>query len=145
MPEAMPDGTVFFRHDADEVDTDPLIRDAMPPDVEHHTSFEDTSLIRRECIEWMRVRLIETVAYFHEYRDSPIPCDDIYLTALDRIVHLDDLISLALEVFSSDLLSSISDGATRWSWYSHREVKGEFSQSEKIVSIPLVGRSPPGG
>lgn len=125
MPEAMPDGTVFFRHDADKVDADIFIRDAVFPHVEHHTSLEYSPLIRRECIEWMCVRFIETIAHLDEYRDHSITCDDIYLTALDRIVHLDDLISLALEVFSSNLLSSISDGATRWYWYSHREVKGE--------------------
>lgn len=105
MPETVPYGTVFFWHEADEVNPYHRFIESLFHHIVHDTSFHDASFRHAESIEWMSVGFIESIAYLDEYGDLSITSDNIDLSSLDRIVHFDDLISLSLEILASDFFA----------------------------------------
>lgn len=113
MPETVPDGAVFFWHEADEVDPYHRLIESFFHHIVHHTSLEYSSFCHSKCIEWMGMRLVEPVAYLDEYGDLSISCDNIDLTSLDRIVHLEDLVFFSLEILPSNFFARVASSSTR--------------------------------
>ena len=113
MPETVPDGTVFFWHEADEVDPYHRFIESLFHHIVHDTSLQYSSFHRSECIEWMSVGFIESIAYLDEYGDLSIASDNIDLSSLDRIVHLYDIISLSLEILPSNFFARVASRSTR--------------------------------
>ena len=94
----------------------------MLHEIVHDRALHRSTLRVGECVEWMSVRLIVTVSYFDEDGSISLSSYDIDLSSLDRIVRIDDLISLLLEIAQSSELSLIAYSTTRFlRSFCHRE------------------------
>ncbi len=113
MPKTVPYSTVFFRHEADEVDSRFIDAQIVLHEIVHNRTLHRLPLHRSESIKWMTMRFIESIAYLDKYIYIIFFYDDIDLSSLDRIVRIDDSISFLLEITDSGELSLISCGTTR--------------------------------
>ena len=111
MPETVPDGTVFSWHDTNEVDANLIFCNMMLHEIGENTTLHHSTFRIRECIEGMCVRLIEAISNLDKNREPSLFRNNIDLSSLDRIVHLDDLISLLFEIPSGNPFPIISCGA----------------------------------
>lgn len=120
MPETVPDARVFSWHDTDEVDTNLIFSNMMFHEIGEDTALHHATFRIRERIEGMGMRLIKAVAYLDKNIEPFLFRDNIDFSSLDRIVHLDYLISLLLEISAGNLLPCISDGTSGWRlFFSH--------------------------
>ena len=120
MPDSM--SSRRTRHETDEVDSDRLLGKRVLHEIVHDRALHRSTLRIGECVEWMSMRLIVTIAYFDEDSGIPFSCYDIDLSSLDHIVRIDDLISLLLEIAQSSELSLITYSTTRFlRSFCHRE------------------------
>ena len=112
MPDSMSSGRT--RHETDEVDSDRLLGKRVLHEIVHDRALHGSTLRIGECVEWMSMRLIVTVAYLDEDGDIPLFCYDIDLSSSDLVVRLYDQISLLFEVADRGELSLIAYSTTRW-------------------------------
>lgn len=100
-------------HDPNKIDPHHIRVDFVFMYVHEGGSLQCPSLHHTEGIERMPMGLISTIAYLYKYKKIAISCNNVDLSSLDLIIAIYYLESLLTEISYCDILSGISDGASR--------------------------------
>lgn len=128
-----------LRHDPYKIDPHHIRVDFIFVRIHESSPLECSSLHHTECIEWVSMWLISTIAHLYKYKKIAISCDNIDLSSLDLIIPLEYLESLLTEISCCDIFSGISDGTTgrsSWSHSFHIDTECTFLKKYQKLLLP---------
>ena len=122
MPKTVPSSAVFFRHNPYKIYTHCVWINPMLLGIKKCCTAKGSPLCDAKSIEWMPMKIINSVSNFDNNRPPSITRDDIYFSSFYLIVPRDDEISGIDEVPTGDILSRITDRSSRSSYTSFHKI-----------------------
>lgn len=113
MPQTVPNGTVFFRHNPDKIISNIIRMNTEFFSVKWWCSKECPSFWSRECLQRMCMRVIASISYFDKYRPLSILGDNIDFSTLELKIPSKNRISRLDEIPTSNIFSLIADTPAR--------------------------------
>ena len=136
MPQTVPDGAVFFRHNPDKVIPNQIRMNAIFFSIKWWCSEKRSLFWGTEGLEWMGMCFVSSIPYFDKYSPFPILSNDIDFSTFELIVSPKDGISWLDEVPTSNIFSCIADTSARNLYFLF--CHGEEEANRKIKCFLLL-------